>query len=328
MPTSRLAAFIVAFVALTPLGWSTPSPAHAHDTRGAATQELQSASPVIAAARAAVPAADLNTRSVLNNLSLWPVPRKLTVCFLGGTPALRKRVTDAMRRAWPILELTEGRLDFDATTFERTPDCSNPITNAENLRIAFVKGDGHWSYVGVESLQHVPSLNLDGFTENEPAQAEFDRIVGHETGHALGLEHEHQSPAAPDCGWNFKYLSTAYVWKSDQQMTENFVKLTDFLQGNRHAYVFSSYDIASLMHYFFEPDAFLTGKNSPCYVLSQSYTPSDQDGNAIRVAYGRTAVRTQSVSKGAIPTIFNMFSDQKYIQLQYLLSLKQSLLVE
>jgi hypothetical protein len=52
---------------------------------------------------------------------------------------------------------------------------------------------GYWSYLGVQILsvpQGQQTMNLQGFTERT-GEAEFTRVVRHETGHTLGFPHEH-----------------------------------------------------------------------------------------------------------------------------------------
>ncbi len=299
------------------------APGAAHDLKGLLVQEPKSASPQIASALAATPSSDVATRSVINNLRLWPVPRKLTVCFLSGSPQLRKRVSAAMLKAWPLNNLTGGRLEFDPASFATVPTCT--ATPSADIRIDFKANDGYWSYVGVESLNNVPSMNLAGFTETSPAQKEFERLVGHETGHAIGLEHEHQSPNAPDCGWNFPYIFAHYQWASEQDMHNNFDKLHDYIYQNVHAYIFSTYDQKSEMHYDFEPEAFINGSNSPCFI-SRNYVPSEQDRNAIKVAYGPSLVTDQAAVRSAAPELQNNFSGANYDKLRKLLELKSTLL--
>lgn len=68
------------------------------------------------------------------------------------------------------------------------------LTNRQGMvRIARTPGDGYWSYLGTDIL-HVsvdqPTMNLEGFTANT-SEAEFRRVVRHETGHTLGFVHEH-----------------------------------------------------------------------------------------------------------------------------------------
>ena len=293
-----------------------------HDLKGLIREQNTGSSTSLAEAIAQTPTADFATKSVLNNLRLWPVPRKLTICFHSGAAALRKRVADSMRRVWPLATLTEGRLDFDTATFDSMPDCE-PSPKAD-VRVDFKDKDGYWSYVGVESRLHKQSMNLEGFTETLPEDREFDRIVGHEAGHALGLEHEHQSPAAPKCGWDFDFLWENYTWASKQDMYDNFTKLQDYISKRKHAYVFSTYDPRSEMHYAFDAKAFKDGENDPCFI-TQNYTPSDQDKNAIRVAYGPNLVALQTQMKGLLPELPKTIADAR---LQAILKIKADLLNE
>src|SRR6185436_14664078 len=53
--------------------------------------------------------------------------------------------------------------------------------------------DGYWSYLGTDVL-HIPrnqaTMNLEAFTMSTP-ESEYRRVVRHETGHTLGMPHEH-----------------------------------------------------------------------------------------------------------------------------------------
>jgi hypothetical protein len=60
------------------------------------------------------------------------------------------------------------------------------------VRISRGRG-GYWSYLGTDVLQiafNQPTMNLQGFTVNT-SDAEYRRVVRHETGHTLGFPHEH-----------------------------------------------------------------------------------------------------------------------------------------
>lgn len=53
---------------------------------------------------------------------------------------------------------------------------------------------GYWSYLGTDILSvpmNQPTMSLSGFTM-KTSDAEFRRVVRHETGHTLGFPHEHQ----------------------------------------------------------------------------------------------------------------------------------------
>ncbi|NVB79110.1 MAG: hypothetical protein HOV81_11985 [Kofleriaceae bacterium] len=106
---------------------------------------------------------------------------KLTVSFMDTTSAaLRTRILSHMN-AWN----RDANVSFVETQ------------QKGQVRIAFTKGDGYWSYVGTDIgliPSNEPTMNLDSFTMNTP-DSEFHRVVRHEAGHTLGFIHEHMRRA-------------------------------------------------------------------------------------------------------------------------------------
>lgn len=102
---------------------------------------------------------------------------KLTVGFLDNPSVeLRKKILAHMN-AWS----KTANVAFVATAVD------------PQVRIARTPGDGYWSYLGTDVLQiekTQPTMNLDSFTLATP-EAEYRRVVRHETGHTLGFPHEH-----------------------------------------------------------------------------------------------------------------------------------------
>lgn len=104
-----------------------------------------------------------------------PAGVKLGVKFLDSpTAALKKKLLSHMN-AWG---------QYANVKFEESADGQIRLTRAE---------PGYWSYLGTDVLE-IPlgqaTMCLQGFTENTP-EAEFYRVVRHETGHTLGFPHEH-----------------------------------------------------------------------------------------------------------------------------------------
>jgi hypothetical protein len=119
----------------------------------------------------------------------WPSGQGITIRFLGddvtrfgaaGAQALRTRVMNVARKWTDIANLT----------FEVVAD------GGADIRIAFIAGDGSWSYLGTECRripEPEPTMNYGWLTPASPEE-ELRRVVLHEFGHALGLIHEHQNP--------------------------------------------------------------------------------------------------------------------------------------
>jgi hypothetical protein len=63
------------------------------------------------------------------------------------------------------------------------------------IRIGFMRGDGAWSWLGREILEHGPNERTMNFGWDLTRPGELDTAV-HEIGHTLGFPHEHQNPKA------------------------------------------------------------------------------------------------------------------------------------
>lgn len=79
--------------------------------------------------------------------------------------------------------------------------CNVSFAESAQGEIRISRGNsGYWSYLGTDILSipsGQPTMNLQGFTENT-SDAEYRRVVRHETGHTLGCPHEHMRRAIID----------------------------------------------------------------------------------------------------------------------------------
>ncbi len=121
-------------------------------------------------------------RAALLHAFKWQPGTEVTVAFLEGDPALQERVA-AVAQEWTGPKMANLALRFVEGS-------------SADVRIAFVQGDGSWSYLGT-MCQQIPAdeqtMNY-GWLTPDSDDDELRRVVLHEFGHALGLIHEHQNP--------------------------------------------------------------------------------------------------------------------------------------
>lgn len=129
------------------------------------------------------------TRAALLNEFKWTPGTQIRVRFLEGDTTVHQRVREVAE------EWVRPRMANLGLLFVDDVDA--------DLRIAFITGDGSWSYLGTVAQQiptSDPTMNYGWLTPDSPDD-ELRRVVLHEFGHALGLIHEHQNPNRP-ISWN------------------------------------------------------------------------------------------------------------------------------
>ncbi|WP_249999055.1 Tolloid-like protein 1 [Actinoplanes sp. M2I2] len=178
----------------------------------------------------------------------WPTGTALTVRFLDGPPDLRARVM-AAAGAW-----TE-HANLSLTVVDTGP---------ADLRITF-RGAGNWSALGTTSrnprsypADH-PTMCLAEAGTAGPSR--LARIARHEFGHAIGLVHEHSSPAA-GIAWNRPVvLNTLAGPPNFWSMADVAVNVFDRYHTTRTQY--TAFDPHSIMLYAFPPEWTLDGRTFP-----------------------------------------------------------------
>lgn len=123
------------------------------------------------------------------------------------------------------------------------------VREEAEIRIGFMRGDGAWSWLGREILDHGPNERTMNFGWNLTRPGEIDTAV-HEIGHTLGFPHEHQNPKS-GIEWDEEAVYAALAkppneW--DRQKTFwNIIRKLDPSEVEG-----TTWDPDSIMHYPFE----------------------------------------------------------------------------
>lgn len=226
-------------------------------------------------------------RGVIDRAKMWPMDSTLVICFRDGTQKARARIA---RMASEWTQYVGLRLDFGDMASPRA--CSGK--NTEEIKVDFYTSGpnaGHWSYIGVDSRQFAHSLNLAGFGSDAlpVPEPEYRRIVLHEFGHALGFEHEHQSPAA-HCEAEFdkdklKAWANRMQWNAQDVQTN----LADLQPSTSR--VFTRHDTKSIMHYSLPEELFRGGKTNKCWVDTNASLSEGDKAFAAQMYPQRVATR-------------------------------------
>lgn len=162
----------------------------------------------------------------------WNNGATLRVRFLEGSPTVKRKVEHHARQ-WARY----ANLDLEIVE-------SGPA----DIRISFKQGAGSWSYIGTCGRPAEPEATMNyGWLHDATDDAEYQRIVLHEFGHALGLGHEQSSPAV-NISWNkeavYAYYKETNGWDREK---------VDFNVFHRYQYseldAASPYDARSIMQY-------------------------------------------------------------------------------
>jgi hypothetical protein len=196
---------------------------------------------------------DRAPRIVTSFTKYWARGRTLRIRFITPTPPYLQQIFFDTACGW----LAHANLKFELVT---SGDAEIRITLNQTF---------HWSAVGTDILlaynhQNLPTMGFDltrlidtqklvkqqgrslaSFNLRDFLAPDFERIVLHEFGHALGAEHEHQHPHA-NIPWNEQKVIKEYAAGGQ---SEAFVRQNILNRYEAADYSYSEYDPDSVMHY-------------------------------------------------------------------------------
>ena len=190
------------------------------------------------------------SRLALINMKKWDTGSTLKCRFLDGTSTQQDGVVQKAR-IWE--QYAYIKIDFVKTTDEQ-------------VRISFNADPGSWSAVGTDALlkeyfpKYQPTMNY-GWLTDDTDDTEYERVVVHEFGHALGCIHEHQSPNE-HLEWNvdavYKYFSGPPNYWPKEEIDHNILE-----KYSPNGITATIFDQDSIMLYQFPGFLFKDGKGTP-----------------------------------------------------------------
>lgn len=207
----------------------------------------------------ATPAPFMPLEAVLLTSALWKPGRVLRARFLDGDPRVQTKVI-AVAKEWEKY----ANIKFE---FGNDPEAE--------IRISFMADRGSWSFVGTQALtiaKDKPTMNL-GWLSLNTANEEYNRVVLHEFGHALGLLHEHQNPTV-NIPWNRPAVYRAYA-AAPNFWTPDKVDINIFNTYDKTQTQYSQFDSTSIMLYPVPKEltlgGFEVGWNSALSAIDKEY---------------------------------------------------------
>jgi hypothetical protein len=221
------------------------------------------------------------TRAAVERLKLWENGRRLRIKFLDGVPEVQNRVA-AIAKEWESV----ANLTLAFVT-----------SGASEIRISFAEEGFSWSTVGTDALT-VPSsmatMNY-GWLEPTTSQREYERVVRHEFGHALGMIHEHQNPAAQGrIPWD---KPKVYAYYAQQGWTRDDVDSNLFEVYAEETTNHSAFDPTSIMEYAI-PDSLTVGS----FAIGWNTALSATDEEFMRRQYPKRSAGTVELTVGGART--------------------------
>jgi hypothetical protein len=196
-------------------------------------------------------------RAAVERMKLWENGRRLRVTFVDGIPDVQNKVASIAKEWEAIANLT---LDFV------------PGGGAAEIRVSFAVEGFSMSAVGTDALTTPVSeatMNY-GWLEPTTSLREYQRVVRHEFGHALGMIHEHQNPAAQgQIPWD---KPKVYAYYAQQGWSQADVDFNIFEVYSEDSTNHTAFDPTSIMEYAV-PDSLTIG--SYAIGWNTEFSPAD-----------------------------------------------------
>ncbi|MCX6180863.1 MAG: hypothetical protein NT150_02890 [Bacteroidetes bacterium] len=197
------------------------------------------------------------TEAAITKTSIWIPGQTIKIKFLDGTSFQQEKVK-LYSSEW--LKYANLKFQWVATT------------EIADIKISFDATKGSWSHLGTRctwTSQTSASMNYDLITPTT-SESLIKRGVLHEFGHALGLIHEHQSPAST-ISWNKQAVYDAH--KSSPNYSKADIDQNFFYPASASNY--SEFDKYSVMIYeipsAWTTDGFFTTANSELSTMDKKY---------------------------------------------------------
>jgi hypothetical protein len=220
-------------------------------------------------------------RAAVERMKLWDNGRTLRVKFLDGLTEVQAKV-EAIAHEWEAI--ANLILKFVKT-------------GASEIRISFAEHGFSWSTVGTDALTVGASQATMNYGWLEPTTSlrEYQRVVRHEFGHALGMIHEHQNPAAHgQIPWD---KPKVYAHYAQQGWTRDDVDFNLFALYAEDTTNHTTFDPTSIMEYAI-PDSLTIGS----YSIGWNTEFSATDIEFMRRQYPKGSAGMMELSVGAART--------------------------
>jgi hypothetical protein len=231
---------------------------------------------------------DPNPNSAAGIKSLfWPNGSTINVKFVGTrNPYLENKVKQ-YANAWT--EFANLKFNFVENGYA-------------DIKVAFRYDGSSWSRLGTSCRQSFPdevTMNFGWFNQSTPEE-EFSRTIIHEFGHALGLIHEHQNPAA-SIPWN---RPAVYQYYAKQGWNQQMVDFNIFQKYDYNYVNATIYDRESIMHYPIDSRLTTTG-----YSVGWNTKLSDLDKSFIAQTYPKGIYNSASPNSLVTDNVCYFYSD-------------------